>query len=75
MEKLNAKFVPIDDLLQQSDFVVVCCALTPSTEGMFNLEAFKKMKRDAIFINSSRYAMIYSLSNFVHLFFLIYYIV
>lgn len=54
MEKLNAKFVPFDELLKQSDFVVVCCALTPSTKGIFNLDAFKKMKRDAIFVNSSR---------------------
>lgn len=53
-EKLNAKFVPFDELLKQSDFVIVCAALTPSTKGIFNLEAFKKMKKNAIFINTSR---------------------
>lgn len=58
MEKLNAKLVPFEDLLKQSDFVIVCCALNPNTKGIFNLEAFKKMKRDAIFINSSRYVII-----------------
>lgn len=59
MEKLNAKFVSFNELLMQSDFVIVCCALTPSTTGLFNLEAFKKMKRNAIFVNTSRYMLIY----------------
>ncbi|KAG8191750.1 hypothetical protein JTE90_008813 [Oedothorax gibbosus] len=54
MEKLNAKFVPFDELLKHSDFVIVCCALTSNTTGLFNLEAFSKMKKNAIFINSSR---------------------
>ncbi|XP_022101305.1 glyoxylate reductase/hydroxypyruvate reductase-like, partial [Acanthaster planci] len=53
-ETLPAEFVSLDDLLQQSDFVVVCCALTPETQGMFNSAAFKKMKKSAVFINTSR---------------------
>ncbi|XP_042907788.1 glyoxylate reductase/hydroxypyruvate reductase isoform X1 [Parasteatoda tepidariorum] len=53
-EKLNAKFVPFNQLLEQSDFIIVCTALTPETHGIFNLEAFKNMKRSAIFINTSR---------------------
>ncbi|XP_033643850.1 glyoxylate reductase/hydroxypyruvate reductase-like [Asterias rubens] len=53
-ENLPAEFVSLDDLVKQSDFVVVCCASTPETRGMFNLEAFRKMKKSAIFINTSR---------------------
>ncbi|GFY48143.1 hypothetical protein TNIN_15111 [Trichonephila inaurata madagascariensis] len=53
-EKLNAKFVPFDELVKQSDFIIVCAALTPTSKGIFNLEAFKKMKKSAIFINTSR---------------------
>lgn len=49
-KRLQAKFVPIDELLAQSDYVVVCCALTKETKEMFNYEAFKKMKRTAVFI-------------------------
>ncbi|CAM0141497.1 hypothetical protein VKS41_003788 [Umbelopsis sp. WA50703] len=53
-EKLQAKFVSLDDLLKQSDYIVVCCALTKETKEMFNYAAFEKMKRTAIFVNSAR---------------------
>ncbi|GIY06223.1 hypothetical protein CDAR_532341 [Caerostris darwini] len=53
-EKLNAKLVSFEELLKQSDFVIVCAALNSSTRGIFNMEAFTKMKRSAIFINTSR---------------------
>lgn len=51
---LSAHFVPMDTLLQESDFVIASVPLTKSTEGMFNAEAFSKMKKTAIFINVSR---------------------
>ena len=50
----GAEFVPLDMLLQQSDFVIVTCSLTPETENLFKLEKFKKMKKSAIFVNTSR---------------------
>ena len=53
-KELGAEFVPLDDLLATSDFVVVCTALTPATKGMFNMDKFKKMKKTAVFINTSR---------------------
>ncbi|CAL1282695.1 unnamed protein product [Larinioides sclopetarius] len=53
-EKLNAKFVPFEELLKQSDFVITCASLTPNTREIFNLEAFQKMKKNAIFVNTSR---------------------
>ncbi|XP_070544273.1 glyoxylate reductase/hydroxypyruvate reductase-like isoform X2 [Ptychodera flava] len=51
---LPAEYVSLDVLLNQSDFVIVCCALTPETHGLFNMDTFSKMKSSAIFINTSR---------------------
>jgi glyoxylate/hydroxypyruvate reductase len=51
---LNAKFVSMDELLTQSDFVIPLCRLTKETENLMGLEQFTKMKRDAILINVSR---------------------
>ncbi|XP_049876392.1 glyoxylate reductase/hydroxypyruvate reductase [Pectinophora gossypiella] len=46
--------VNFDELLTQSDFVICCAALVPETKAMFNKEAFGKMKRSAVFVNTSR---------------------
>ncbi|KAI9288158.1 D-isomer specific 2-hydroxyacid dehydrogenase [Umbelopsis sp. AD052] len=53
-KRLQAQFVSFDELLAKSDYVVVCCALTKETKEMFNYDAFKKMKRSAVFVNSAR---------------------
>ena len=53
-KEIGAEFMPLDDLLATSDFVVVCMALTPATKEMFNMDKFKKMKKTAVFINTSR---------------------
>lgn len=42
------------DLLECSDVVVICAPLTDYTRGMFNLDAFRRMKRSAILINVTR---------------------
>ncbi|PKR78104.1 D-glycerate dehydrogenase [Halalkalibacillus sediminis] len=52
--EIGATYVDFDQLLAESDFVVCMTPLTEETDGMFNGEAFKKMKNSAIFINSSR---------------------
>lgn len=52
--ELNAQFVDIEKLYAESDFVIATCALTPETAGMFNADAFRKMKKTAVFVNSSR---------------------
>lgn len=51
---LAAKRVDFDTLLAESDFVSVHTDLNDSTKGMFNADAFSKMKDTAIFINSAR---------------------
>jgi len=47
-------FVPFEELLQQSDFVIVTCSYYPELKHLFNKEAFEKMKKSAVFINTSR---------------------
>jgi len=51
---LAANRVDFDTLLAESDFVSVHTDLNDSTKGMFNADAFSKMKDTAIFINSAR---------------------
>ncbi|KAH9507872.1 hypothetical protein Btru_053103 [Bulinus truncatus] len=53
-KEVGAVYKNFDELLNASDFVIACCALTPETKNMFNAESFKKMKHTAVFINSSR---------------------
>uniref|UniRef100_A0A3Q2QH66 Glyoxylate reductase/hydroxypyruvate reductase n=1 Tax=Fundulus heteroclitus TaxID=8078 RepID=A0A3Q2QH66_FUNHE len=51
---INAEYVSLDELAKQSDFLSVCCALTPETKEVCNKDLFKKMKNTSIFINTSR---------------------
>lgn len=54
---LGAKYVSFEELLKESDILSVHCALNSETRGVFDLAAFSKMKRSAIFINTSRGAV------------------
>lgn len=51
---LQAEYRELDDLLQQSDYVMLITPLTKETKGMLTLREFKLMKETAIFINGSR---------------------
>lgn len=53
-EGLGAVYVSMDELLAQSDYVVVLAPLTPETEGLFQKEQFQAMKKSAFFINAAR---------------------
>lgn len=55
--ELKASWVSFEDLLAQSDVVSVHCVLSPETRGIFDREAFQKMKPTAIFINTARGAI------------------
>lgn len=44
----------LDDLLRQSDFVVLAPPLTPATHGLMNRERLAAMKPDAVLINVGR---------------------
>ncbi|HWI62728.1 MAG TPA: D-glycerate dehydrogenase [Symbiobacteriaceae bacterium] len=50
----GALYRPLDDLLRESDFVVVLVPLSPETRGMFGAREFALMKETAVFVNASR---------------------
>jgi len=50
----NAERVELDTLLSESDFISLHTPLTPITRHLINAEAFNKMKRNAILINTAR---------------------
>jgi glyoxylate reductase len=51
---LGARRVEFDELLRKSDFISIHTPLRPATRHLFNAEAFRKMKRTAILINTGR---------------------
>lgn len=53
-EALGATYVSFDDLLAASDVLSVHASLGKETRGLFSLAQFKRMKPDAIFINTAR---------------------
>ena len=57
-EALGATYVTFEELLAQADFIVIAVTLNPTTKGMFNKEAFAKMKDGARIVNISRGAVI-----------------
>lgn len=52
--KESIQFVDIDTLLENSDIVTVHCPLNKDSEEMCDMAFFKKMKKDSLFINTSR---------------------
>ncbi len=44
----------LPELLQRSDFVILCVPLTPETRGMMNRETFSLMKKEGFLINLAR---------------------
>jgi len=57
-EKLGVKFVSLDELLAQSDFISIHAALTPQTRGMIGETQFGKMKPGVFLINTARGAIV-----------------
>jgi glyoxylate reductase len=57
-KQLGATYCSFEELLETADFVVCLTPLTKETRHMFNEEAFRKMKRSAIFINAARGAVV-----------------
>ena len=50
----DARFVPLEALLAQSDIVSLHCPCTPETEGLLSRERIALMKPTAILINTAR---------------------
>jgi len=47
-------FTPHETVLAESDVISLHCPLIPATRNLIDLEAFRKMKRNALLINTAR---------------------
>jgi phosphoglycerate dehydrogenase-like enzyme len=57
-EALGARYAPLEDLMAQSDYIVVQLPLNESTRGIIDAAALKRMKQGAILINCARAELI-----------------
>ena len=53
-QELGVELVSFERLLEISDFISVHAPLTPQTRGLFNADAFGRMKKGAIIVNTAR---------------------
>lgn len=66
---LKVDLVSLENLLRESDYVLVNCPLTPETRGLLGEKEFAWMKPDAVLINTARgpivneHALIEALNN------------
>ena len=51
---LSARWLPLDELLSESDFVVLCVPLTPETRHLIGPRELSLMKEEAILVNIAR---------------------
>jgi D-3-phosphoglycerate dehydrogenase len=57
-ETMTAQYAGFDELLEQSDFLSLHCAVTEDRTGMIGYEQLKRMKPAAYLINTARGALI-----------------
>jgi len=53
-QPLNALYCGLDELLSQSDFVVVAVDLNPESKALMGKAQFEKMQSHAVFVNIAR---------------------
>ena len=51
---LDVDFTPLDQVLAESDVLSLHCPLTPTTRNLIGIEQMRRMKRNALLINTSR---------------------
>jgi glyoxylate reductase len=56
---VGAHYRALDDLLRESDFVSLNCALTPETRGLIGERELGLMKKTAILVNTARGAVVH----------------
>lgn len=52
--ELGVDLLSLEELLQQSDFICICCALTPDTHHLLDADRLGMMKSSAYLINVAR---------------------
>src|SRR5881394_1880517 len=57
-EKLGVRFVSLEELLGESDFLSLHAALTPQNRGLIGEAQLRKMKKTAYLINTARGALV-----------------
>ena len=57
-EDLGFRYLPLEDLLAESDFVSLNVTLSESTHHLINADQFAQMKKGAILVNTSRGAVV-----------------
>jgi len=57
-EKLGVKFVSLEELLAESDFLSLHSALTPANRGLLGEAQLRRMKKTAYLINTARGALL-----------------
>jgi glycerate dehydrogenase len=50
----GVSFTPHEEVLAQSDVISLHCPLVPATRNLIDIRAFRKMKRNALLINTAR---------------------
>lgn len=53
-EKYNVEVLPLDDVVEQSDFLLIHAPSTPQTHHIINREHLARMKKSAIIVNCAR---------------------
>jgi len=53
-QELRAEYRTLEDLLAESDFVVLCVPLTEATRGLIGRDRFHRMKEEAVLVNVAR---------------------
>ncbi|XP_034834376.1 glyoxylate reductase/hydroxypyruvate reductase-like [Maniola hyperantus] len=57
-KSLGAERVPLEQLLKESDFVILCCPLSNETKHLINAENLRIMKNTAVLVNIGRGGLI-----------------
>ncbi|HET9746001.1 MAG TPA: 2-hydroxyacid dehydrogenase [Chitinophagaceae bacterium] len=58
MQQAGVSYQPLDEVFAQSDIISLHCPLLPETHHLINEQAFSKMKKGVMLINTSRGAVI-----------------
>ncbi|OAI83931.1 2-hydroxyacid dehydrogenase [Pseudomonas putida] len=58
VEALGARYLPLDQLLRQSNIISLHCPLTPQTRHLINIESLSELQPGAMLINTGRGALV-----------------